>query len=59
MSAHLPASLQGGQRVHGEAEAGDEQLAQDEVHQQRRELGPQLHTAGGVRRRRKFELLDL
>ena len=59
MSAHLPASLQGGQRVHGEAEAGDEQLAQDQVHQQRRELGPQLHTAESVKIRRKFELLDL
>ena len=39
---HVPAVLEGGHRVHGDPEHGDQQLAADQVHQQQVELSPKL-----------------
>ena len=39
---HVPAVLEGGHRVHGDPEHGDQQLTADQVHQKQVELSPQL-----------------
>ena len=39
---HVPAVLEGGHRVHGDPEHGDQQLTADQVHQKQVKLSPQL-----------------